>query len=141
MSQNKNYTKSELFTVMNRIRKERKVSMKEAYAAAIAELESKNQNPAPAAETLYEQFKRRAMKGNVKVRYESRRGKIITTTVTLCQENIPTDRNFPVQGRRKPKYEGDIIVFDVRHGVRRPMPIGGLLEVYPEATKAGKRVG
>jgi len=133
MSQNKKNNNSELFAAMNRIRKEQHLSLKEAYAEAKKQLDA---NASQQAETatdeankLYEKFLAKAKKGNVKVKFTNRKGKTIATTVTLCKNNIPTSRNTVIQGRRKAFHDGDIQVYDIRHGVYRPMPKNGLIEL------------
>ena len=106
MAKTKNqYTKSELFTVMNRIRKEQNLSQKEAYAEAKKVLDLKYSS------TVTENYEPYVFP------QENRHGKQITTTGTLDMSRVPVTRK--VEGSKKPKSENNVVFYDGRHGVYR----------------------
>ena len=115
MTKNKNqYTKSELFTVMNRIRREQGLTQKEAYAEAKKILDQKY---SAANSQLKDQLLAKMRKGYVQFTFINRHGKQITTTGTLDMSRVPTTRK--VEGSQKPKSENNVVFYDGRHGVYR----------------------
>ena len=115
MTKNKNqYTKSELFTVMNRIRREQGLTQKEAYAEAKKILDQKYSAANP---QLKDQLLAKMRKGYVQFTFINRHGKQITTTGTLDMSRVPTTRK--VEGSQKPKSENNVVFYDGRHGVYR----------------------
>ena len=87
------YNKSELFSLANKIRKEQKVSQKDAYALAKAQLENiKSEN---LHDKLYIMMKQR----NVKFTFLNKHNKEITTTGTLVESHIPSGKRT-IQGRK-----------------------------------------
>ena len=105
------YTKSEIFSLMNRLKKQHNLSQKEAYAMAKAELEGKSEA------TLADELIRKMQNGNVKFRFENR-GKSIVTTGTLMLTKAPTNKR-KVEGSQKTKNDNMVIFYDIRHGVYR----------------------
>lgn len=116
----KNYSKSEIFSLMNRIKKEEGVTQKEAYAMAKARL------TASTSVTLADELIKRMQTGNVKFVFMNR-GKRIVTTGTLRTHKIPTNRK--VEGSRIRKTEDAVIFYDVRHGVYRQFNKNNVLEI------------
>ena len=106
------YSKSELFSLANKIRKEQKVSQKDAYALAKAQLE--NVNNENLHDKLYIMMKQR----NVKFTFKKNKNKEITTTGTLVESHIPSGKRT-IQGRKEPKDNMTQVFYDVRHGVYR----------------------
>ena len=107
--------RSELFKLMNQLRKNREMTQKEAYAEALKQLEEKYSvecNPELCKELVAQMMTKR-----VKFTFVNRQGKTITTTGTLVKDYIPTDRK--VEGSKKPKSENHVVYYDARHGVYR----------------------
>ena len=115
------YTKSEIFSLMNRLKKEYNLSQKEAYARAKAELEVKYSN------NLGDELIQKMQNVNVKFRFENR-GKSIVTTGTLMLTKAPTGKR-KVEGSQKPKNDNMVIFYDVRHGVYRQFDRNKVLEI------------
>lgn len=116
MAKNQNqYTKSELFTVMNRIRKEQNLSLKEAYAEAKKILDQKYSSTG--TDKLADQLMAKMKTGYVQFTFVNRHGKQITTTGTLDMSRVPVTRK--VEGSQKPKSENNVVFYDGRHGVYR----------------------
>lgn len=111
----KKFNRSELFKVMNQLRKNGGMTQKEAYAQAVKQLEEKYSvecNPDLCKELIAQMMTKR-----VKFTFINRQGKTITTTGTLVETYIPTGRK--VEGSRKPKSENHVVYYDARHGVYR----------------------
>lgn len=108
----KTYSKSELFTLANKIRKECGVSQKEAYAMAKSKLENAQ------VCSLNDELVSLMNVKNVKFTYVNKDGKQITTTGTLVNSHIPTGKRT-IQGRKTPKSDNHQVFYDVRHGVYR----------------------
>jgi hypothetical protein len=104
-------SKSELFTLANKIRKENKCSQKEAFALAKEQL---NNNTTM---DLHNMLVALMMVKNVKFTYKNTKGQNITTTGTLLTSHIPTNRK--IQGRKTAKDDNFQVFYDVRHGVYR----------------------
>ena len=110
-----NINKSELFKVMNQLRKEG-MSQKDAYAKAYEQLAQRDNN-VENHDDLSQQLVAQMMTKRVKFTFINRQGKTITTTGTLVKNYIPTGRK--VEGSRKPKSENHVVYYDARHGVYR----------------------
>lgn len=108
----KTYSKSELFTLANKMRKELNVSQKEAYAMAKAQLENND------SMSLHDELYCMMMTRNVKFTFLNKQNKEITTTGTLVESHIPTGKRT-IQGRKTAKDENTQVFYDVRHGVYR----------------------
>lgn len=116
----KKYSNSEIFSLMNRIKKEEGVTQKEAYAMAKARLTASD------TVSLVEKLIQRMMSGNVQFVFMNR-GKRIVTTGTLRPNKIPTNRK--VEGSRIRKTEDYVVFYDVRHGVYRQFNKNNVLEI------------
>lgn len=110
-----NINRSELFKLMNQLRKNDGMTQKEAYAKAVEMLEQKNN--AENHDVLSQQLIAQMMTKRVKFTFINKHGKTITTTGTLVKNYIPTGRK--VEGSRKPKSENHVVYYDARHGVYR----------------------
>lgn len=117
-------TKSELFKRMNAIRKERGLSMKEAYAAAKAEM--LNTTVRECNPELGKKVVEAMSNNNVRFSYKNRKGKVIVTVGTTRFDRVPTARI--VQGSRKCK-PGNTLFYDVRHGVYRQFDPNTVTEI------------
>ena len=105
-------SKSELFTLANQIRKNLKVSQKEAFAMAKKQL-----SETTTTSSLHDTLVSLMLTKNVKFTYVNKNGQEITTTGTLMNAHIPTNRK--IQGRKTAKDEDTQVFYDVRHGVYR----------------------
>ena len=117
------YSKSELFTLANAIRKSQKVSQKEAYAMAKAQLENNVQTV-----SLHDELVSKMKVGNVKFTFENKSGKHITTTGTLMSSHIPSDKR-KIAGRKVARNVDEQVFYDVRHGVYRTYNINKLVKI------------
>lgn len=115
-------SKSELFTLANKIRKEHKVSMKEAFAMAKEQL-SKNTTM-----DLHNMLVALMTVKNVKFTYINNKGNNITTTGTLMTSHIPTNRK--IYGRKTAKDDSYQVFYDVRHGVYRSYKKENIIKIF-----------
>ena len=118
----KNYSRNDLFSLANQIRKNEKVTQKESFAMAKEQLEGKK------IVSLGSEVVSKMKKHNVKFTFDNGRGKLITTTGTLrLKEKVPVNRK--VEGRKTPKMENNIVFYDVRHGVYRQFDKNKVTEI------------
>ena len=118
----KTYSKSELFTLANKMRKEFNVSQKEAYAMA------KNQLEGNVSLSLHDELVSLMNTKNVKFTFLNKHNREITTTGTLMSSHIPTGKRT-IQGRKEPKDENTQVFYDVRHGVYRSYQKNKLVKI------------
>ena len=119
----KTYSKSELFTMANNLRKSQNISQKEAFAMAKKMLETKN------TVSLHEELVQKMNKGNVKFTFINKNGKQITTTGTsVSRMNVKSKR--VIQGRKEPKSDEYYVFYDVRHGVYRSYKKTNVVKIF-----------
>lgn len=118
----KTYTTSELFTLANNLRKSLKISQKEAFAMAKTQLAGKTSN------TLHSELVNQMKVRNVKFTFMNKKGVEITTTGTLMESHIPTDKR-KIQGRKVARFDDEQVFYDVRHGVYRTYNINKIVKI------------
>lgn len=115
------YTKSELFSLANNLRKNG-LTQKQAFAEAKKQLENRSGN------TLFNDVYAAMQTRVVKFTYKNEKGRIITTTGTLDAKRIPVGLRV-IKGRSMPRNDSMIVFYDTRHGQYRPLLKTNIIEV------------
>lgn len=117
------YTKSELFTLANNLRKNG-LTQKQAFAEAKKQLENRNNSGNTLFNDVYAAMQTRV----VKFTYKNEKGRIITTTGTLDVKRIPVGLRV-IKGRSVPRNNDMIVFYDTRHGQYRPLFKVNIIEI------------
>lgn len=133
MNNIKKITPAQVFPIANKIRKEKHISMKEAYAMAKYQLENTASNIVDVANnvvdlSLHNLLVEKMQNANVKFKFTNKNGKQIITTGTLNMSKVPTNRD--VKGRSTAKDDNTQVFYDVRHGMYRSYQKDKIVEIY-----------
>ena len=115
--------------VANKLRKEKGITQKAAFAMAKEMLAKEDTvNVAATSGMTKEEFINLLKKGSVKFTYKNSRGVLNTTKGTLNPQMITTTRK--IAGAQTPKNPAGIVFYDRIHGVYRTLLIENLVKVF-----------
>ena len=115
--------------VANKLRKEKGITQKAAFALAKEMLAKEDTvNVAANSGMTKEEFINLLKKGSVKFTYKNSRGVLNTTKGTLNPQMITTTRK--IAGAQTPKNPAGIAFYDRIHGVYRTLLIENLVKVF-----------
>lgn len=115
--------------VANKLRKEKGITQKAAFALAKEMLAKEDTvNVASTSGMTKEEFINLLKKGSVKFTYKNSRGVLNTTKGTLNPQMITTTRK--IAGAQTPKNPAGIVFYDRIHGVYRTLLIENLVKVF-----------